>query len=74
MQQSLTLTSRVRLVPKSKSELAAEYEVHRNTVAGWCRELGIKTRKLLTIREVAKIYEERGAPGNYEQQMTLNFQ
>lgn len=74
VRNQILLTTQLVVRPKTKSELANEYEVSRNTIARWCKDLGIETRKLLSIRQVAKIYEELGAPGRYEQQMTLVFE
>ena len=71
----MQLTTRLHLRPKTKSELAAEYQLNRATIRRRCAELGIGlSGKLLSILEVAKYYETQGAPGIYEQQTTLNFE
>jgi hypothetical protein len=74
VRNQIQLTTQLVVKPKSKSDLAREYMVERGTIARWCKALGIVTRSLLTVRQVAQIYEEMGAPGRYEQQMTLNFE
>lgn len=75
MQNTISLTTRLVVKPKSKSEMAGEYGVNRKTIFAWCTRIGINTcGRLLTVKQVAQIYEELGAPGSYQQQMTLTFQ
>ena len=48
---------------KTKQEIANEYHIHRNTLNNWLKEAGIKlSRKLITPKEQALIYEAFGQP------------
>jgi hypothetical protein len=69
--QQLTSTVSVPVRPKSKQELATEYDVHRNTIKDWCEKLGIMTRGRLTVLEILKFYQHYGLPGKYEMRLEL---
>jgi len=48
--------------PKTKEELAADYECSPRTISRMCKEIGIITRKRLTSFEIMKFYENYGLP------------
>lgn len=48
--------------PRYKKELACELEMHRHTMADYCRSLGIVKRSKLTILEQIIIYLDLGRP------------
>jgi len=50
------------LVPKSKKELAREYDLSTTTIRTWCKRIKIDTRGKLSIREVRAFYEYYGVP------------
>ena len=53
-----------RITTMSKKELAALYNVHRDTIQRWCQRIGIETKKgLLTPKNVRQLYDEYGVPG-----------
>jgi len=56
-------TMKVR--PKTKQEVALEFEVHPQTIGNWCRAVGITGRKKLSINEVLTLYKHYGWPGEY---------
>ena len=49
---------------KTRQEIANEYGIHRNTFHTWLKTAGIKlsTRRLVTPKEQALIYEYFGQP------------
>lgn len=50
------------LVPKSKKELAVEYELSRDTIRTMCQRIEITTRRKLTIHELRRFYRHYGVP------------
>ncbi|MBN2649334.1 MAG: hypothetical protein JXR50_06300 [Prolixibacteraceae bacterium] len=50
------------LIPKTKKDLANEYEVCRDTIRDMCMAINIQTRKRLSIKEVQKFYTHYGVP------------
>lgn len=46
----------------TKKELACLYQIHPTTLSGRLKEIGIKSRKRLTPREVAYVFAELGEP------------
>ncbi len=48
--------------PKTKKELAYDYECSPQTISRMCREIGIVTRRRLTTFEVKKFYKAFGLP------------
>ena len=50
---------------KTRQEIANEYGIHRNTFRTWLKDAGIKlSKKLITPKEQALIYEYFGHPVN----------
>ena len=57
-----------RLIPKTKQELANEFELSRNTIATYCKRIGIQTKGCrLSPKEVKLFYNHYGAVGFYEE-------
>jgi hypothetical protein len=52
----------IALLPKSKKELAVEFEVSRDTIRTWCQAIGINTNKKILIPELKKFYTHYGIP------------
>ena len=50
--------------PKTRSELAVLYGVHRNTITNWCKEIGLPNQRMLRAPELMKMYEYFGYPEN----------
>ncbi len=74
MQPSYQLTAPIRVLPTSKTRLAAQYGVTRNTLRRWCTEIGIgASGKLLSIKEIVQLFTHFGAPGDYEYQTELDL-
>lgn len=57
--------------PKSKADLADEYNKGRNTIARWCKAIGIEGKARLSLAQVLAFYRHYGYPGNYEVQLGL---
>ncbi|BDD08561.1 hypothetical protein FUAX_09930 [Fulvitalea axinellae] len=52
-----------RYQAKSKKILAVEFGVHPDTIANWCKMIGMETKKgLLSVKEVKKFYSHFGDP------------
>ncbi len=52
------------LTPITKKELAAQFNVHYNTIRTWCYKAGIVTNGgLITPKQLKRFYEEYGVPG-----------
>jgi len=49
-------------LPKSKKELAVEYEISTSTVKRWCIAIDINTRGKLTVKQVKSFYDHYGLP------------
>ncbi len=54
--------TRVDYLPKTKRQLANEYECSPATITKWCRRIKIDTREMLTIPEVKKFYDHYDFP------------
>jgi hypothetical protein len=50
------------LIPKSKKELANEFQLHRHTITQMCEQINIYTRKKLSIQELRTFYHHYGVP------------
>jgi len=60
--------TKILIIPKSKTELAFEYNVSRNTILEWCKRIKIITdRNRLTPKQVRKFYEHYGPPGEMDE-------
>ena len=71
---SYQLTAPIRVLPTSKTRLAAQYGVTRNTLRTWCTQIGVGTTgKLLSIKEIVQLFTHYGAPGDYEYQTELEL-
>lgn len=72
--QPYQLTAPIRVRPTSKTRLAAEYGVTRNTLRRWCTEINIGlSGRLLSIKEILALFAEYGAPGSYEYQSEFDL-
>ncbi|MCA8830488.1 hypothetical protein [Hymenobacter pini] len=70
--QQLTSQTTMGVRPKSKKELAQEYDIHTGTIARWCQKLGIHTHGRLTVHQVLAFYQHYGLPGQYEMKIQLS--
>lgn len=62
MPETLASATKIVITAKSKTQIAAELGMSRNTVANVCKRLGIVTDgKLLSPRQVLKFYKDYGA-------------
>jgi hypothetical protein len=52
----------IKVTPKTKNELADEYQCSSRTIRTMCREAGIYSRKRLTPKEVRLFYDTYGPP------------
>jgi len=50
------------LKPKTKQEMAQDYECSPDTIRRMCQDIGIFTRKRLTTREIEEFYHYYGEP------------
>lgn len=60
--------TKILVLPKSKTELAFEYRMSRNTILDWCKRIGIVTdRNRLTPKQVRQFYLHYGPPGEVDE-------
>ncbi len=50
------------LIPKTKKELAVEYELSRDTIRVMCHRIEITTRGKLNVHELRRFYRHYGVP------------
>ncbi len=53
---------KVDYLPKTKKQLALEYDISPATITKWCRKINIDTQELLTIPEVKLFYKHYDYP------------
>ncbi len=52
----------IDLIPKTKKDLACEYEVSRDTIRTMCKAIDIETQARLSILELKRFYQHYGIP------------
>lgn len=50
------------LIPKTKKELAQEFELSRDTIRTMCQRIDINTRGRLSIKELKRFYQHYDIP------------